>query len=745
MLKKGLWTILAVIAITIHGKSQLKSDQAIPADFKIEFENKFNTDYLKYAGRYKNDLKHKENLSNFFSGSIYGLQLLYKSGKIVFNKRLYDYVNAVLEKVLTKEQELYKNLRIHIIRSSYVNAFTFYNGDIFVTLGLLAQLENEAQLAYILAHEASHYKLEHHVNTVVVSKSNLKKVAERNSIDEEAEELMEYAFSRELEFEADSLGFIYTKNSPYASKSAISAMDVLQYSYLPFNELEFTPKYLFADSVDFPKYLLLDKIHTIDFDSDKEEDSRSTHPNVAKRRKYLVHLADKLSHNSGATNLLGKKEFNEIREISRREVCGILIREGDATMALYNAFIIDKEKSDVYSKELLVKSMYEAAMQKVNNKFNSNNPTESYNQGEIERAHYFLSQSGNEQLMFMTLYNAFNLYSTEKKPFYKALSSQLVDKILQLYSITLSDLKSYLEPPLPKSLNKDTLINVADTTEEEDSKYSKIRSKKAEVVNVVDTTVVDPGSKFHFKLFKKLISDQEFIDLYSSRENTYFKNNKSATSKSNENSSNTTKVTFNKSSYASSDIENIPIQVNNAILFCPLFTNSLEKYTDFFTLHENQQTIASELNGYFNNTGSTFTTIAFEELNYADIESYNKYCQIMDYVNEILRKDSDYLPVSYEYIQAEMESKQHSHIILTRTMRSKERRSNIGQAVLCGIIAFPLLPAAIYYITTKEKKERCYIAGIDISRHKLVISDYQTIGAGKSKTVGGYYTSFIKK
>lgn len=47
-------------------------------------------------------------------------------------------------------------LRIRVLREPTVNAVSLMNGHIYVHSGLLARLKNEAQLAFVLAHEISH-------------------------------------------------------------------------------------------------------------------------------------------------------------------------------------------------------------------------------------------------------------------------------------------------------------------------------------------------------------------------------------------------------------------------------------------------------------------------------------------------------------------------------------------------------------------------------------------------------------
>jgi len=53
-----------------------------------------------------------------------------------------------------------------IINSSSINAFAAPGGYVFITSGMLRQLENEAQLAAVLAHEITHVVQQHHLNAI---------------------------------------------------------------------------------------------------------------------------------------------------------------------------------------------------------------------------------------------------------------------------------------------------------------------------------------------------------------------------------------------------------------------------------------------------------------------------------------------------------------------------------------------------------------------------------------------------
>src|SRR5690348_5115176 len=65
---------------------------------------------------------------------------------------LEDYLNQVAGRLAPPElqgQEAIR-LRVYVIRDPTLNAFTYPTGSIYVHTGLLARLENEAQLAVVL-------------------------------------------------------------------------------------------------------------------------------------------------------------------------------------------------------------------------------------------------------------------------------------------------------------------------------------------------------------------------------------------------------------------------------------------------------------------------------------------------------------------------------------------------------------------------------------------------------------------
>src|SRR5690606_14300479 len=142
-----------------------KANGPIPQEFVKLSQDKVKVDYASNSD---------QNLDkDFFLSSRYFIDQLLLGGRVLFNEHLSIYLNKVAEYILRSEKKLYDELRFYVLKSNNVNAFSTDQGIIVFTTGLLAQLENEAQLAYIIAHEVSHYTA-HHVRSSYVETQNIK-------------------------------------------------------------------------------------------------------------------------------------------------------------------------------------------------------------------------------------------------------------------------------------------------------------------------------------------------------------------------------------------------------------------------------------------------------------------------------------------------------------------------------------------------------------------------------------------
>ena len=90
-------------------------------------------------------------------------QLLDRSGLLYEDIETRQYVNTVAAKLQPAEVYAKIPFRVEVIKDPRLNAFAFPNGVIYVHTGILSRMENEAQLATLLAHEMTHCTHRHAV------------------------------------------------------------------------------------------------------------------------------------------------------------------------------------------------------------------------------------------------------------------------------------------------------------------------------------------------------------------------------------------------------------------------------------------------------------------------------------------------------------------------------------------------------------------------------------------------------
>lgn len=165
------------------------------------------------------------------------------SGKVLFGDSITTYVNDLAAELLKDDLDLKGELRFYTIKSNEVNAFATNQGIIFITMGLLAKIKNEAQLAFVLSHEIAHYQKEHSIASVLdrVNVLNQTKGDKYSGADNRIRLLS--TFSKEKEFEADSLGFLRFASNGFRIDESKSMMDILLYSEMPIMNSYFQPAF----------------------------------------------------------------------------------------------------------------------------------------------------------------------------------------------------------------------------------------------------------------------------------------------------------------------------------------------------------------------------------------------------------------------------------------------------------------------------------------------------------------------
>ncbi len=142
-----------------------------------------------------------------------------------------DYVTGIVQKLAQASARPDISYTVTILNSPVVNAFALPAGYVFATRGLLALVENEAELAGVLAHEIGHVTARHttqrYGRSVVVGggtqilgwltgSTSLRGLARPRGM------LWIQGFSREQEFQADELGVATMARAGYDPRAMAS-------------------------------------------------------------------------------------------------------------------------------------------------------------------------------------------------------------------------------------------------------------------------------------------------------------------------------------------------------------------------------------------------------------------------------------------------------------------------------------------------------------------------------------------
>ncbi|WP_291721305.1 M48 family metallopeptidase [Bernardetia sp.] len=340
---------------TLYGQQDyfhqpLQSEGKIPPAF-------LNTAKENYAINSQNRTESELDDFNVLSG--YAINQLLWSGKVIFGDTVTRYLNRVVDLILKDDPTLRQKIQIYTVKSPVVNAFTTSDGFIFVNLGLIASCENEAQLAYILSHEISHYVKQHSIKRYTFRKEeerNAKQFTWNNSKREKIDytkRLNVSNYSKSQEIEADDYGLELFQKTQYSQTPAISGFEMLRRSdslenTFAFEEEHFTNSY-FTDIEDtlFNKsikkaYKIGEVYESDDIEDEDDEEEFSTHPNIEER---ITNISSKINKASEENLYLvtTQEEFKNLQKIAQYEVLQTLLRYDRYVDAIHQISLLTKK------------------------------------------------------------------------------------------------------------------------------------------------------------------------------------------------------------------------------------------------------------------------------------------------------------------------------------------------------------------------------------------------------------------
>lgn len=492
----------------------LRAQGKVPEFFSSTSQQKVDEAAIKSRDNMDDALKNE-----FLEYIHYGIDELLYSGLIVYGDPATKYIDRVAAKLLEKHPKLKRELQFYTIKSNVANALSTDQGVIFVTSGLLSQLENEAQLAYVLSHEIAHFQEGH------VEKSYTEKIAtiEEMDYDERIEKLSNH--SKEQELSADKLGIKLYNEAGYKRSELISAFDVMMYSYLPFDEEPLPKTYFNSTHVFVPSNLFPEEINKIQVDEDYD-DEKSTHPNIRKRKEAVVKALESYSNWGSDVFLVDEETFKTVRNIARFEGLRLDLLNTSFGDALYSIFLLEKDfPNNLYIHRCKSQAWLGLVAYKENGKYTAALQKPSKVEGESHAMHYFLYNLSKIELMTMAL----RMIHDSKVAFpeddeIQAVYERMVEYVVDYRKFKLEDYSeltyeqaleefenSKIELQRQQDLEEADTLN---TTTEELSKYDKIKIKKEGVV-ALDVEQEFNTEKFYIYALADIKKDNGFNELYA--------------------------------------------------------------------------------------------------------------------------------------------------------------------------------------------------------------------------------------
>ena len=409
-------------------------------------------------------LKSQSNEAQFFSD-------LVKDGRIVYGSELNRYVDKIADELLKNNGELRKKISIFILKSPMVNATTMKeNNIILVNIGLLAQVRNESELAWIIGHEIAHTTLP---KNIYHNKNRIKSL----------NEFLAYNHgSREEESQADKISFDdYFKKSTYSTNAIRGVFDVLRYGYLPFDEIPFPKTEVEENFYSFDEKYFLANIKEIR-SRDDYVDTLSTHPNVKKREEALLRMVAN-ANNNGTTNPQSDDLFEKIKNIARFECINYYLTFHIYDKAIYNIFILQKDfPKNRFLDVANAAAYYGFSKHRTND--SEQNTIIDYKEveGEMQQVSYFLNKINKKEANVLAARKV--IYALKKYPdddFLRKMTTDILYDLMQENNMNLEDFSDFAQGAQIDTASV-TSTEVIDTQQDKQDKYSKIKSKKQQIV-----------------------------------------------------------------------------------------------------------------------------------------------------------------------------------------------------------------------------------------------------------------------
>jgi len=690
----------------------LLSTGSIPEDFSLSTYQKIERDIKADRPELAVSLRRK-----FYTGIHTAIDDIIHSEVCVFGDPISLYVKDIAKNLLKDDPQTFNELRFYTLKSNETNAFSTDQGIIFVTTGLISQVSSEAQIAYVLAHEIAHYKRKH-----VLERFKQKTVLKNANYYELS------TYSKERELEADSDAIELYKKAGYSEELIEPTFDVLMYSYLPFDEVRIPENFFNSNQFYMPNFKFPKETFAITAE-ENYNDSKSSHPNISKRKKQVIEVLEKGSGWTGNANILGADRFTEIRTIARFESIRNSILSLDLTNALYSVFVLERDFPKSQYLTTMKAKVWLALAQTKSASVSKPYESKNHKEGEIATLHAMLKKMEKVELSSIALRQIYDVRAANPSDLeIAAIYDRMIETAANTKQFSLESFSkyNYSQAVQRNKIYNDSIAKIPvdsltkPETKTSESKYDKIKKKRSADGNI-DAQVFDSTAYYLYGMID-IMSDSSFVKSFRTAHSNSLDSDKDSKE--------------NKSKL----IPAIPDLKTKTIALADPDVEILESSKKTIRMSQSIKENTTELimeeaadNGYNLNTDNAPSTLTIEGLN------------AFMYIKSALRQNEGYskvnfFPVDYTELQ-NMSKKYNSDVIMMPMVFYVDNKKSDPMQIARPVLATWYVPPMAFIMLTGKlldsQKTLINFIGVDLKNGHADYSNVYIISGRPSKVLLG--------
>lgn len=441
---------------------------------------------------------------NFLNDAYQRLEEKLYDGSCVFGDDVSRYVEAVNNKIFSgNKHHLIRHIEYITVKSNDAFLFSSYPGIIFVSTGFMAQLSNEAQLAYWLSVAVAHLELK--VDQAIYLNDVKRKVSDFNYLGK---------VPLEEAYKSDSLGLIYYYEAGFNKDDITDAFLLKLYDYLPFEEQQLNESYFNNDLYYIPVNSFPQKMYPATYISNLRG---TENKDLVKRKNNIELKALHLTNWGDSTFIHSEEQFLNVRKICRFESVRNSVIDQNLVQSLYTIYLLERNEPtpSIYLQRLKALTWHNIAVKRISGNIRYRNFSESTCEGELCNLFSFLRASSKVEVLTLALRTVTDIKNALPED---EMIRGIYDKLLiHLAGYKDFTLDLYYNKTFPQAIREAQEKENADTTNQlvDFDKYDKIATKRHK--QAIDSTLYfeyglsdlmkDEMFKRHFNHLRDSIND----------------------------------------------------------------------------------------------------------------------------------------------------------------------------------------------------------------------------------------------